>query len=279
MAELTRELVLQALEEWGRYPEVFRRLPAQEQGDFLKRQGYASMRDLLAHVAVWWEEARGIIDETVKHGARPGRKYDFAKFNAAALDRFQNTPEAEFLVWYESQRQQLVALISSLTDEQWQVARIQNWLNGVVLEHLKEHGIDAPRFLVIDTLQREWGDYAGRFAALNTEQQAAFLQKQGFARFQDLLAHIIAWWEQGMAVIEGSSAEDPGEVNDIDGFNASAVERYGELPEAAVLAKCDSTRLTLANLMDMLPDEVLAKPHVDSWLRADVIDHYFEHAI
>ena len=143
MAELTRELVLQALEEWGRYPEVFRRLPAQEQGDFLKRQGYASMRDLLAHVAVWWEEARGIIDETVKHGARPGRKYDFAKFNAAALDRFQNTPEAEFLVWYESQRQQLVALISSLTDEQWQVARIQNWLNGVVLEHLKEHRIDV----------------------------------------------------------------------------------------------------------------------------------------
>src|SRR3990170_4810084 len=74
MAEFTRELFLQALDEWGRYAGAYGNLPAAEQADFLKAQGYASMRDLLAHVAVWWEEARGIIAETIKRGDGPARK-------------------------------------------------------------------------------------------------------------------------------------------------------------------------------------------------------------
>jgi hypothetical protein len=278
MAEFTKELFLQTLEEWGRYPEVFGNLSPDEQVDFLKTQGYASMRDLLAHVAVWWEEARGVIQETIKHGERPGRKYDFAEFNAASVKRFKDTPEAQFMTWYESERKQMIALVSGLTDEQMQVRRIYNWLDGVVLEHLKVHGIDAPRFLIIDMLQREWGACVARFNALSAEQQAAFLKKQGFGRFRDLLAHIIAWWEQGIAVIEGSSPEDACDVEDVDVFNAQAVERFGQLEEAQVLAQFEDTRLTLANLIDMLPDEVLAKPNVRSWLRADVLDHYYEHA-
>lgn len=279
MAEFTKELFVQALEEWGRYTEVFAGLPADEQADFLKRQGYTSLRDLLAHVGVWWEEARGIIDETVKHGGRPARKYDFAAFNAAALKRFKDVPEAEFMAWYESERRLMLALVSSLTDEQLSLRRMCSWLDGVVLEHLKEHGVGAPRFLVIDMLHREWGDYVMRFNALNGEKQTAFLQEQGFGRFRDVLAHMIAWWEQGIAVIEGSSSEDPGEVEDVDAFNAQAVERFGQLAEAPVLAHFDDTRFALASLIDMLPDEVLAKPNVQSWLRADVLDHYYEHAI
>ena len=58
--------------EWGSYPETFRDLPAQEQAAFLKEQGYASVRDLLTHVAVWWEEGRGIIADTIKQ-RRQGR--------------------------------------------------------------------------------------------------------------------------------------------------------------------------------------------------------------
>jgi hypothetical protein len=230
-------------------------------------------------VGIWWEEARGIIDETVRHGERPSRQYDFDEFNAASLMRFRDTPEAELMTWYESERQRMIRLVSGLTEAQLQVRRIQNWLNGVVVEHLKEHGVDAPRFLTIDMLQREWADAVKRFNALTAEEQAAFLKKQGFERFRDLLAHVIAWWEQGIAVIEGSSSEEAWEVEDVDAFNAKAVERFGQLNEGTVLAQYETTRLTLAHLIDMLPDGVLAKPNVGSWLRADVIDHYFEHAI
>jgi hypothetical protein len=159
------------------------------------------------------------------------------------------------------------------------VRRIQNWLNAVLLEHLKEHGCDAPRFLLIDTLHREWGDYVKGFTGLTGAEQAAFLKKEGFDRFRDLLAHVVAWWEHGIGVIESSASEDSVEVDDIDSFNAEAVERFGLLDEGTVLAKYEDTRLTLASLVDMLPDEVLSQPHVRSWLRADVIDHYCEHAL
>ena len=279
MADFTRELFLKSLDEWGRYAETFRSLPEEEQSSFLKAQGYASVRELLAHVAVWWEEARGIIDETIKHGDAPRRKYDFAVFNAAAIQRFQDTPDAEFVAWYEAERQRMSSVVSALNESQFQVGRIQNWLNAVLLEHLKEHGCDAPRFLLIDTLHREWGDYVKGFAGLTAAEQAAFLKKQGFDRFRDVLAHVVAWWEHGIGVIESSASEGSGDVDDVDSFNAEAVERFGLLDEAQVLAKYEDTRLTLASLVDMLPDEVLSQPHVRSWLRADVIDHYYEHAL
>jgi hypothetical protein len=80
-------------------------------------------------------------------------------------------------------------------------------------------------------------------------------------------------------VIESSASGDSGEVDDVDSFNAEAVVRFGRLGEEQVLAEYEDMRLTLASLVDMLPDEVLNQPHVRSWLRADVIDHYFEHAL
>jgi hypothetical protein len=79
--------------------------------------------------------------------------------------------------------------------------------------------------------------------------------------------------------VEASSSGIQDQPEDIDAFNAEAVARFGQLEETQVLAQFDDTRLTLASLMDMLPDEVLGKPSVQSWLRADVLDHYYEHAV
>ncbi len=62
-------------------------------------------------------------------------------------------------------------------------------------------------------------------------------------------------------------------------FNAEAVTRFGDLEESQVLSQFDEMRLTLASLVDMLPDEVILRPNVQSWLRADVLDHYYDHAI
>ena len=80
-------------------------------------------------------------------------------------------------------------------------------------------------------------------------------------------------------MIEAGSSEDPCDVEDVDAFNAQAVARYADLEEAQVLSQFDETRLTLASLVDMLPDEIIQRPNVQDWLRADVIDHYFEHAV
>ena len=245
----------------------------------MRTQGYASLRDLLAHVGVWWEEARGIIAEAVKHGDRPARKYNFAEFNAASVQRFTDTAEADFLRWFEAERQRMIAVVANLTDEELKVRRIHGWLDGVILEHLKEHGFDAPRFLIIDMLEREWAAYIPDFNALAAAERAGFLEKQGFERFRDVLAHIIAWWEHGIRTIEAAGAGKVPVEEDVDAFNAQAVERFRPLAEAQLLAAYEKSRLTLVSLMDMLPDEVLSAPNVQSWLRADVIEHYYEHSI
>ena len=237
--EFTQALFLQALDEWGKYADKFKRLSAEEQAAFLKDQGYASVYELLAHAGVWWEEAEGIIRDTVEKRERAPRKYDFDEFNAASLERFKNTAPEDLLAWYESQRRKLIALVSSLTDEQIKIRRVYGWLNGVTLEHIKEHGVDAPRFLVLDTLQREWADYMERFQALTQEKQKAFLQKQGFTDFRDVTAHIIAWWEDGLEAINSLSKDlayhHP--EKDTDTFNAEAVRIFGKLDEAEVWKK------------------------------------------
>jgi hypothetical protein len=279
MADFSKALFLQALDEWARYATTFSRMPAADQTAFLKEQGYASVQDLLAHVAVWWEEARSIIDDAVAKRPHPPREYNFDEFNAAALGRFKDASEAEFAAWYESQRQQMITVVSALSDEQMKIRRVYSWLDGVVLEHLKEHSIDAPRFLIIDMLRREWGDYVGRFRLLSPEKQAAFLKKQGFERFRDLAAHIIAWWEHGIAALESSTNGDTDAAQDVDAFNAEAVARFGRLDEAQVFAEYEQTRLTLIGLVDGLPEQVFSKRNFQTWLRADVLQHYYDHPL
>jgi len=279
--EFTETLFLQSLDEWGKYADRLNSLSTEKQADFLKGQGYASLYELLAHVGVWWEEAEGIIRDALEKRERHSTKYDFDEFNAAALMRFKGTSNEDLLAWYESQRQRMIALVLSLTDEQMKMRRVYGWLNAVVLAHLKEHTVSAPRFLVLDTLQREWGDCLERFQALPEEKQKAFLEKQGFARFRDLVAHVIVWWEDGLAAIDAITKDlayrHP--EKDTDTYNAEAVRVFGELDEVDVWKKFESTRQSLMELAINLPEEIFNHKDVQEWLRADVIEHYYEHAL
>ncbi len=62
--------------------------------------------------------------------------------------------------------------------------------------------MSLPANSILDTLQHGWGTYVERFQRLSSKEQAAFLTKQGYARFADLLAHVIAWWEEGKLGVE-----------------------------------------------------------------------------
>jgi hypothetical protein len=279
MPEFGRALFLQALDEWSSYPEAFARLPQSEQASFLQEQGYASCRDLLAHVAAWWEESQARIGDALAKQPAPPQQYRFDSFNAAAVNRFQDRPDAEFTAWYQSQRRAMVAMVQAMTEDKVRNGRVVGWLDGVVLEHLKEHCVGAPRFLAMDILQREWAQYPGRFGALSPQKQSAFLKKQGFSHFRDLAAHIIAWWEQGVQSIEASAQGDVPEVDDIDAFNAEAVDRFGKLDADQVFVRYEQTRLTLVSLIDTLPEQVYSKQNVQDWLRADVLAHYYDHAL
>jgi hypothetical protein len=278
--EFTQAIFLRSLDEWGAYPDKYRALSQDEQAEFSRKQGF-TLPQMLAHVGVWWEEARGIVVDAIEKRERPRRKYDFDEFNAASLARFQSASEAELMKWYESERQQILALVSSLDAEQIKMRRVYGWLDAVTLFHLKEHGIGAPRFLILDTLQREWAAYADRFHALSEAEQKAFLEKQGFPRFRDLVAHIVGWWEEGIRLIEGV-AKDPAHRMpdmDTDAFNALVVQMFGLLAEVDVWKRYETARAALIELAINLPDDTYEHKEVQAWLRSDVIEHYFDHSI
>ncbi len=277
MPPYSRSLFLQCLDEWQSFPGKFRSLSPDDQAAYLRQQGYGSLQDVLVHLAAWWEEADGIIRDRIAGHTRPARSYDIDGFNAASIARFKETPEANVLDWYESQRQRLQATVAGLTDEWIQVPTVGDWLDAVILDHLKVHGLGAPRFLLIDTLQREWVTCLDHYKSLTVEQQQVYLAKQGFSRFRDLIAHIVAWWESGIRLIGSGGDEDPCQGQDVDAFNATAVARFAKLEESEALASFDRTRLVLLNLVGTVPDQILSKANVQSWLRADVIDHYYEH--
>ena len=279
--EFTQAIFLRSLDEWGAYPGKFNALSHAEQTEFLKGQGYASLHDMLAHVGVWWEEADGIIRDALENRERPRRKYDFDEFNAASLKRFKDTPEAELLKWYESQRQKMIGLVTSVDPEQMKIRRVHGWFDAVTLLHLKEHGVSAPRFLALDMLQREWASYADNFHAMKEDEQKAFLAKQGFPRFRDLIAHIIGWWEEGIQIID-ATAKNPAyraPEKDTDSSNADLVELFGTLDEADVWKKYELTRAALIELVINVPDETYDHKEVQAYLRSDVIEHYFDHAL
>lgn len=140
---------------------------------------------------------------------------------------------------------------------------------------------EVAREQTLDALQNGWTTYVDRFHTLDRDAQNEFLKKQGYARFADMLAHVVAWWEEGEKVITGILA-DPEyrwEEYDIDAFNAQAVRRFGGLDEADVVNSFDLARLSFTALVVDLPEEAFDNKKILGWLNADVIEHLKDHDI
>ncbi len=134
---------------------------------------------------------------------------------------------------------------------------------------------------VIHALDGGWAVYIPRFQALSPEAQAGFVASQGFRQFRDLVAHVIAWWEEGHRIICGI-LDDPGytwQQVDVDAFNAEAVRRFGLLPEDEVYDYYERMRQVMLNLVADLPEDALQNEDIAAWLLEDVIAHLQEHDI
>ncbi len=134
---------------------------------------------------------------------------------------------------------------------------------------------------VLATLQGEWGTYVKRFQALAPQAQAAFLERQGYARLADLLAHVIAWWEMGLQALTAMEA-DPNfheQDYDVNAFNARAVQRFSGLEEAAVIQAFEAQRAAMSDLVARLPEAAFQKKPVVDRLHIEFIGHLHEHAL
>lgn len=279
---VTKQRTLDYLEqEWGTYVERFQRLPEEEQRKRVNTMGYASLRDLLAHVLAWWEEGMGIINAIAEGRAFERKRYDFDAFNAEAVAKYGTWEETAFMAHFEQARQETAARLGSMEEAVFENRRVQAWLDGIVFQHAREHLLSAGRFLLLDILSQQWATYPADFERLEPDRKRQFLAEQGFESFHDLLAHIVGWWEQGQRVI-GGLLNDPGFQQtelDTDTYNRELVRKYSSWPDPDLFAHYNTVRLALIDLIAGLPESAFQHRDIERWLAEDVVEHYNEHAL
>ncbi len=265
--------------EWATYIERFNRLPVDVGVKRVNGQGYPRFRDMLAHILSWWEEAMPIILAIAEEREYERKKYDFDVFNAEAVARYKDWDEAEFLTHFEKMRQKAGADLRSMNEAAWENRRVKSWINGIFIHHAREHLVALSRFLTLDTLENEWGTYIEDFSRL--EDKNAFLKKQGVENFREMLGHVIEWWEMGARVIEGIMSDPQFKWVDVDtdAFNADVVAKYRKLSDEEVQKQFEIKRQDMIRLVQGLPDSALSIGDIESWLAADMVEHFDEHAI
>ena len=133
----------------------------------------------------------------------------------------------------------------------------------------------------LEYMEHEWGTYVERFRRLSAAEQEKRLNKMGFETLQDLLAHVLAWWQEGMGIVLAIAEERPFERKkyDFDAFNAEAVARYKSWDKAEFMAHFEKARRKTAADLKSLHETVFENRRVRAWLNAIFILHAREHLL
>jgi hypothetical protein len=139
----------------------------------------------------------------------------------------------------------------------------------------------ATRKVNLELVQQVWMPYTTQFTQLNPHVQAQWLAGQGYARFADVLAHIIAWWEVAYDRIErlATGQDAPMVQYDVDAFNLEAVRRFAGLDEAEVSRRYSDWCRRWQQLLERLPDQALENPDIARQLQMDLFEHLNDHAL
>src|SRR5687768_18567082 len=113
----------------------------------------------------------------------------------------------------------------------------------------------------LDYVELEWGTYVERFNRLPKEEQSRRIKEMGFESFRDMLAHILAWWEEGMGIILAVVEERPFERRkyDFDTFNAEAVVKYKSCDETEFMARSEEHTSELQSRLHLVCRLLLEK--------------------
>ena len=130
-------------------------------------------------------------------------------------------------------------------------------------------------------VEDEWGTYIERFNRLPVDEQSKRVNEQGYKQFRDMLAHILAWWDEGMDVILALAAgrEFERRKYDFDAFNAEAVYKYRPWDEAEFLSRFEETRQKMVADLSSMDEALFENRRVKAWIRGVVISHAREHLV
>lgn len=133
----------------------------------------------------------------------------------------------------------------------------------------------------LDYVELEWGTYIDRFHRLPRAEQEKRMKAMGYESFRDMLAHILAWWDEGMgiirAVVEGREFER--KKYDFDVFNAEAVAKYKGWGEGEFMAHFEKTRRKMGSDLKSMDEAAYGHRRVQAWIHAVFIHHAREHLV
>lgn len=133
----------------------------------------------------------------------------------------------------------------------------------------------------LDYVAEEWGTYVERFGRLPQAEGEKRVRQMGYERFRDMLAHILAWWEEGMSIINSIAANREFERKkyDFDAFNAEAVSKYKDWDESEFMAHFEKTRQKTGADLKSMNEAVFENRRVRAWLHAVIFHHAREHIV
>ena len=133
----------------------------------------------------------------------------------------------------------------------------------------------------LEYVAEEWGTYVERFGRLPKEEGEKRVGQMGYERFRDMLAHILAWWEEGMGIINAiaENREFERKKYDFDVFNAEAVARYKDWDEGEFMAYYEKTRQKMEADLKSMNEAVFENRRVRAWLLGILLHHAREHLV
>jgi hypothetical protein len=133
----------------------------------------------------------------------------------------------------------------------------------------------------IDFIEIEWATYIERFNRLPVDEGNRRVKKQGYAQFRDMLAHVLAWWEEALPIILAIAEEREYERRkyDFDVFNAGAIEKYKGWDEAEFLTHFEKIRQKAAADLRFMNEAAWENRRVRSWVNGIFIHHAREHLV
>ena len=133
----------------------------------------------------------------------------------------------------------------------------------------------------LDYVTIEWGTYIERFSRLPKDVQEQRVRTMGYESFRDMLAHILAWWEEGMPILLAiaENREYERKKYDFDAFNAEAVAKYKTWEEREFLTHFEKTRQKMGADLKSMNEAAFENRRVKGWANGIFIHHAREHLV
>ena len=133
----------------------------------------------------------------------------------------------------------------------------------------------------LEYIEQEWGTYVERFQRLPKDEQEKRMKVMGYERFRDMLAHILAWWDESMEIVRAIAEDRKFERKqyDFDAFNAEAVAKYKDWDETEFMSQFEKTCQKMGSDLKSMNEAVFENRRVQAWLHAVIYHHAREHLV